>query len=64
MKRALRVGAVTIWIIVFLMTPAAMAVVMGAGQALATFSEPGAMLLLGLSLISMAGFWRKKVVKN
>ena len=46
------------------MTPAAMAVVMGADQALAPFSEPGAMLLLGLSLISMAGLWRTKVVKK
>jgi hypothetical protein len=64
MKRALRIGAATFLCIVFLMTPAAMAVVLGGVQTPVPFSEPGAMLLLGTSLVSVAGLWRKKVVKK
>jgi hypothetical protein len=64
MKKLLRISAVTTWIVIFFLTPAAMAVVMGGVQVVAPFSEPGAMLLLGTSLIGMAGLCRKKVLKK
>jgi hypothetical protein len=61
MKKLVRISAMTILVTMFLLTPAAMAVVIGGGPSLATFSEPGAMLLLGSSLVCAAGLCRKKV---
>ena len=64
MKKLVRISALTIWVVIFFLTPAAMAVVIGGVQVLAPFSEPGAMLLLGTSLTGMAGLCRKKVLKK
>lgn len=63
MKKLVKISAMTIWVMMFFMTPAAMAVVMGEVQGL-PFSEPGAMLLLGTSLIGAAGLCRKKVYRR
>ena len=57
----IKILAMTFWTSMFLLTPAAMAVVIGKGNHLAPFSEPAAMVILGTSLLGLAGFWRKRV---
>ena len=62
MKKTLEICAMALLGTLFLLTPAAMAVVvMGGEQAFAPFSEQGAMILPGASLISVAGLCRKRV---
>jgi len=64
MKIFLKISAMTFWTFMFLLTPAAMAVVIGGGQILVPFSEPAAMVLLGMNLVCSAGFWRKKMLRK
>jgi P pilus assembly chaperone PapD len=64
MKKLMRICAMALLLSVFFLTPAAMAVVIGGSQVLAPFSEPGAMLLLGTSLIGIAGLCRNKVLRK
>ena len=64
MKKSVRIFGIAFLVYTFFLTPVATAVVIGGSQALAVLSEPGAMIVLGTTLISLANFGRRKMFRK
>jgi len=64
MRKLPKILATVVLMSIVLITSSAMAVVVIGGEVIAFLSEPGAMLLLGTSLVGMTGLCRTIVFKR